>query len=82
MPDMKKLMIRIIKFYQKGVSPTKPACCRFIPTCSAYAIEAIETHGAFKGFFLSLWRVLRCNPLCKGGYDPVPPKKTENKKRL
>ncbi len=78
---MKKLLIRIVRFYQKRVSPTKPSCCRFIPTCSAYAIEAIETHGAFKGFFLSLWRVIRCNPLCKGGYDPVPPKKTANKKR-
>ncbi|MBO5232444.1 MAG: membrane protein insertion efficiency factor YidD [Clostridia bacterium] len=72
---MKKILIRIIRFYQKGISPTKPSCCRFIPTCSAYAIEAIETHGAFKGFLLSFWRIIRCNPLCKGGYDPVPPKK-------
>ncbi|MBQ4130736.1 MAG: membrane protein insertion efficiency factor YidD [Clostridia bacterium] len=73
---MKKILIRTVKFYQNRISPTKPKCCRFIPTCSAYAIEALEVHGAFKGILLSLWRVLRCNPLCKGGYDPVPPKKT------
>ncbi len=72
---MRKLLIRLIRFYQKGISPTKPSCCRFTPTCSAYAIEAIELHGAFKGSFMALYRILRCNPLCKGGYDPVPPKK-------
>ncbi len=72
---MKKIFIGLIKFYQKGVSPTKPPCCRFTPTCSAYAIEALETHGAFKGGLLTIWRVLRCNPFCKGGYDPVPLKK-------
>ena len=49
----------------------KKPCCRFYPTCSQYAIDAIEKYGAFKGFFMALWRVLRCNPLCKGGYDPV-----------
>lgn len=52
--------------------------CRFRPTCSQYAIEAIRVHGAFKGFYLAFFRILRCNPFCKGGYDPVPPKK-ENK---
>ena len=81
MPNMKRTLIRIVKFYQKHISPAKPSCCRFIPTCSAYAIEALEVHGAFKGFFLSLWRLLRCNPLCKGGYDPVPPKKERKKRR-
>ena len=70
-----RLLIKAIRFYQKNISPAKISCCRFTPTCSAYAIEAIETHGAFKGFFLSLWRILRCNPFCKGGYDPVPEKK-------
>lgn len=49
--------------------------CRFQPTCSEYAIEAIRTHGPFKGFYLAVFRVLRCNPFCKGGYDPVPPRK-------
>ncbi len=72
---MKKLLIRTIKFYQRKISPGKPKCCRFIPTCSAYAIEAIEVHGAFKGTALAIYRLLRCHPLCKGGYDPVPPKK-------
>lgn len=72
---MKKIFIYLIKFYQKAISPLKKPCCRFRPTCSDYAVEAFEIHGAFKGLFLSLWRVLRCNPFCKGGYDPVPPKK-------
>ena len=49
----------------------KKPCCRFYPTCSEYAIEAIEKYGAFKGFFMAVWRILRCNPFCKGGYDPV-----------
>ena len=49
--------------------------CRFTPTCSEYAIEAIRVHGIFKGFYLAVFRVLRCNPFCRGGYDPVPPKK-------
>ncbi|MBQ2704807.1 MAG: membrane protein insertion efficiency factor YidD [Clostridia bacterium] len=69
---MKKLLIWLINWYQRCVSPLKPACCRFYPSCSHYAIEAIELHGAFKGFWMSVWRILRCNPLCKGGYDPVP----------
>lgn len=70
-----KLLVKMIRFYQKGISPMKTPCCRFIPTCSQYAVEAIETHGALKGGLLSIYRVLRCSPLCKGGYDPVPPKK-------
>lgn len=53
--------------------------CRYYPTCSSYAIEAIEVHGAFKGFFLALFRLLRCNQLFPGGYDPVPPKKEKKK---
>lgn len=75
MPVMKRIMIWAIKQYKKRISPLKPSCCRFTPSCSAYALEAIETHGAFKGFFLAVFRLLRCHPLCKGGYDPVPPKK-------
>ncbi|MBR6572595.1 MAG: membrane protein insertion efficiency factor YidD [Clostridia bacterium] len=76
---MSKLIIRLIKFYQKNISPAKISCCRFTPTCSAYAIEAIQVHGAFKGSLLGIWRILRCHPLCKGGYDPVPLKKEHNK---
>lgn len=75
MKIVSNILIRIIKFYRKNISPAKIPCCRFTPTCSAYAIEAIETHGAIKGTLLSIYRILRCNPLCKGGYDPVPPKK-------
>lgn len=78
---MKRLLIRIIKLYQKNISPIKPGCCRFIPTCSAYAMEAIEVHGALKGGLLAVWRLLRCHPLCKGGYDPVPPKRKKSKKQ-
>lgn len=73
--SMKKILISVIRFYQKYISFLSHGCCRFTPTCSAYAIEAIQIHGAFKGTALAVWRVLRCNPLCKGGYDPVPQKK-------
>lgn len=66
-----------LRFYQRCLSRFKPAMCRFSPTCSQYAIEAIEIHGLVHGFGLALWRVLRCQPLCKGGYDPVPPSKRE-----
>ncbi len=79
---MKRILIKLVRFYQKHISPRKGySSCRFIPTCSAYAIEAIETHGALKGAALAIYRVLRCNPLCKGGYDPVPPRKTKGEKR-
>ncbi len=69
---IKKLFIKLIRFYQKHISPRKAPCCRFYPTCSAYAIEAIEKYGALKGSALAIYRILRCNPFCKGGYDPVP----------
>ena len=74
---MKQVLLTMIRFYRKYISSMRQPCCRFIPTCSAYAIKAIEIHGAFKGTLLAVWRVLRCNPLCKGGYDPVPEKKTK-----
>ncbi|NLT39899.1 MAG: membrane protein insertion efficiency factor YidD [Clostridiales bacterium] len=69
---MKRFFKALIRFYQKHISPLKRPSCRFIPTCSSYALEAIEKYGAFKGGLLTLWRILRCNPFCKGGYDPVP----------
>ena len=78
---MKSFLLSIIRFYRKHISPHLPAMCRYYPTCSCHAVEAIETHGAFKGFLLALWRVLRCNPLSKGGYDPVPPKREKEKRR-
>lgn len=71
---MKKLIISAILCYQKYISPVKKPCCRFYPVCSVYAIESIERFGVFKGLFLSILRVLRCNPLFKGGFDPVPQK--------
>lgn len=75
---MKKLLIYLVKIYQKGISPIKPSCCRFIPTCSQYAIEAFEKHGAFYGLILTIWRILRCNPFSKGGFDPVPEPKRKH----
>jgi len=71
---MRTLLIALIRVYQRAVSPLFPPSCRFLPTCSAYAAEAIAVHGAFKGSLLSLRRILRCHPLCQGGLDPVPPK--------
>jgi uncharacterized protein len=68
---MKRLLIALIRFYKAAISPWLGANCRFTPTCSAYAIEAIEKHGAWKGTGMAAWRILRCNPFCKGGYDPV-----------
>lgn len=70
---MKRILLALIRFYRKNVSPMHPGKCRFIPTCSQYAVEAIEKHGAWKGGWLTLWRLLRCNPFNRGNpYDPVP----------
>lgn len=70
---MKRILIAMVRFYQIVLSPLKFPTCRFYPTCSDYFIQAVRVHGSFKGFFLGVWRILRCNPLVKGGYDPVPP---------
>ena len=72
---MKKAIIALIRFHQKFISPHFPPMCRYYPTCSNYAIEAVEIHGPFKGSLLAVLRILRCNRLFRGGYDPVPPKK-------
>lgn len=70
---MKKILLGIIRFYQKYLSGAKGySSCKYYPTCSRYAIEAIEKYGAFKVGRLAAWRILRCNPFSKGGYDPVP----------
>lgn len=69
---IKNVLILLIKTYRKYISPLKPPCCRFYPTCSEYAIEAIEKYGAMKGSFLAIRRILRCHPFNPGGYDPVP----------
>ena len=69
---MKKILIGMIRFYQKHISPMMGKNCKYIPTCSQYALEAIKKYGAVKGSLLAAWRILRCNPFSKGGYDPVP----------
>ncbi len=65
-------LIALVRFYQICLSPLKPPCCRFTPTCSQYAIEALRKHGPIKGLLLAIWRILRCNPWGGSGYDPVP----------
>ena len=72
---MKKVLLALIRFYQSSISPGTAPHCKYIPTCSQYGMEAIERFGALKGSALTLWRILRCNPFSKGGYDPVPEKK-------
>ncbi len=69
---MKRVLLWLISFYRRNISPLKPPCCRFIPTCSEYALQAIEKYGALKGGLLALRRVLKCHPFHAGGYDPVP----------
>lgn len=75
---MKRFLLWLIRGYRKYISPSRPPSCRFIPTCSAYALEAIETHGAAKGSWLALKRLSKCHPFHRQKtilYDPVPPKK-------
>ncbi len=72
---MKKVLIFLVRFYQQALSPYKKPCCKYVPTCSNYAIQAIERFGAVKGSFLAIYRILRCNPFSRGGFDPVPEKK-------
>ena len=70
---MKRILIGMIKFYRKYLSGMKRySTCKYYPTCSQYGLEAIEKYGAFKGGLMVVWRILRCNPFSKGGYDPVP----------
>ena len=77
---MKKLLLWLIRFYRRGISPLSPPCCRYVPTCSEYALTAIERFGVLRGGRLALLRILRCNPFCRGGYDPVPDLLTENRR--
>lgn len=72
---LRALFIAPIRAYQRYISPMFPPSCRYYPSCSQYAIEAIETHGVWIGMGLGIWRIVRCNPFSKGGYDPVPPKR-------
>ena len=68
----KTILLFIIRFYRRRISPLFPPCCRFHPTCSAYALEAVTRYGALKGGWLALKRILKCHPFHPGGYDPVP----------
>ncbi len=79
---LKKLLIAGIRLYQRVFSPYKGFKCPYIPSCSSYAVEALEVHGVVKGTGLSVWRILRCNPFSHGGYDPVPDKKMKGHGRL
>lgn len=67
-----RAVARIVVAYQRLISPLHAPCCRFIPSCSQYAREALELHGLGRGSLLVLWRLVRCHPLCTGGFDPVP----------
>ncbi len=79
---MKYIFIWLIRLYQKYLSPLKRyPTCRFTPTCSSYAIEAFSEWGFFAGFGLMVWRILRCNPFCAGGYDPVPCRRKKRNKK-
>lgn len=73
------LLIALVVFYRHAVSGWLPPSCRFTPTCSEYALEALKTRGLWAGFWLTLWRLLRCQPFGKPGYDPVPPAKNKEK---
>lgn len=82
MSFLSRLLILPIRLYKYCISPLFPPVCRFYPSCSSYAIEALEKHGPVKGLLLGSWRILRCHPGCKGGYDPVPdPKNVSSSRR-
>lgn len=69
---MNRLLMLPVRFYRRFVSPMKPRCCRFEPTCSQYALDALRIHGSIRGLWLTARRLLRCQPFCEAGYDPVP----------
>jgi putative membrane protein insertion efficiency factor len=75
MKPVQRFLILIVKSYRLLLSPWLGSACRFTPTCSVYAIEALELHGAAKGAYLAAYRIARCHPWCKGGHDPVPAKR-------
>jgi len=73
---MRSILIAFIRLYQRFISPMLGNHCRFEPSCSQYAVEALEMHGVIRGSLYALWRLLRCQPFCKGGHDPVPQRHT------
>jgi uncharacterized protein len=78
---MKRVLQAGVQFYRKFISPLKGPTCRFYPTCSAYALEALEEHGAFKGSLLTIIRIGKCHPFHRGGIDKVPPNKKKHKRQ-
>ena len=79
---MKRLLLAALRFYKAQVSPALPAACRYTPTCSEYAIEAVERYGPGRGTVMAVRRVLSCNPFARGGYDPVPEKAPPRSQRM
>ena len=80
-----RMLIAAVRLYRRTLSPMLPECCRFWPTCSSYAIEALQKHGFCKGLVLTVWRLLRCQPFARGGFDPVPevfPEKRSKKRKV
>jgi putative membrane protein insertion efficiency factor len=75
---MKQVAAFCLRLYKGVVSPFLPVACRYVPTCSEYAAEAVARHGLLRGSALGLWRIMRCNPFARGGYDPVPGSKVAN----
>jgi len=75
---VKRVALAAIRFYQRRLSPGAPPACRFQPTCSHYAYEAIDEYGAARGVAMAAWRLLRCNPLNDGGFDPVPERRRQH----
>jgi putative membrane protein insertion efficiency factor len=67
-----RILLALVRFYQSAISPTLLPACRYVPTCSEYAAEAVERHGAMRGVMMAAWRLLRCHPFARGGFDPVP----------
>lgn len=79
---LKRFLILLVRFYQNVISPLSPSVCRYQPTCSHYMVEAIQTHGAFKGLLMGLRRIGRCHPWGGQGYDPVPPKANKKSDKI
>lgn len=75
---IRKIFLFPVKLYRKFISPLKPPSCRYTPTCSQYMIDAVEEWGVIRGLGLGIWRILRCNPFGRGGYDPVPKRKSRS----
>ena len=69
---MRRALLWLIRGYQRRVSPLLPPSCRFVPSCSEYGYQAVEKYGIIRGGAMAAWRIVRCNPFCKGGFDPLP----------